>query len=76
MVTTEVLIPATVCNDGETTVKKGNQKLKFAYSEHQKGSNVSVYLVDGRIDMPHMQIILDHDELKRVLEFLISAQKK
>jgi hypothetical protein len=68
---TEITIPATIITG--SGYKRHNQRIKFAYDDVCKGSCVGMFLIEGEVDAPESQIVIDCKELTRVLEFLRNA---
>jgi hypothetical protein len=70
---TEIIIPATITT--KTGFNKHNQRIKFAYDDLCKGICVGMFLVDGVIDAPESQVVIDIKELEKVLEFLRNGKE-
>lgn len=76
---TTVTITAHTLNKNNTyplASKFENQKVKFTYDENCQGEIVEMTLIDGVVNEPNLAINFPHAELKRVLKFLLTAEKK
>jgi hypothetical protein len=61
-------------NEGGLIIHPKDQKISFAYCHKFKGKHVSLFLTNGVIHDPDLEIIINKSELKKVLEFLISEE--
>ena len=66
---TEVTILGTAIGEGMIVANKDNQKLSFAYSERSP-KTISLFMKEGAIDASNIEIVINKDEIEKVLLFL------
>jgi hypothetical protein len=64
----KVLVKATVISGKPLCVPLNNQDVRF--EKWSRGNGVSMFLYDGELVCPDIEIAFSKDDLKKILEFL------